>query len=142
MNCEAAIFSENPHQANLQLHLFLFYSFLRFNFTLTFLAIAFDCTYFFSPHISLLETKFFLLSRPFAVYLLPHGAPLRSPFYKNFLRPVFTYCMLYLDGFLFFVLSSWNAFTEWPVVPLLPAFFLLLYHFFSLRHPNLPYESL
>ena len=56
--CEAS-FSVNPHQANLQPTLLLFSSLLHFNPTPTFLGVTFDCTLFFSKHVSSLKAKFF-----------------------------------------------------------------------------------
>ena len=49
----------DPHQANLQLHLLLFNSRLRFNPTPTFLGVTFDRTLSFSEHVSLLKAKSF-----------------------------------------------------------------------------------
>ena len=77
--CETSFFSVDPHQANLQPKLLLLCSRLRFNPTPTFLGVTFDRTLSFSKHVSLLKAKFFPVSRPYAVSLLPHGAPLRSP---------------------------------------------------------------
>ena len=77
--CEASFFSVDPHQANLQPNLLLFNSHLRFNTTPTFLEITFDRTLSFSKHVSSLKAKFSLISKPYAVSLLPHGAPLRIP---------------------------------------------------------------
>ena len=57
--CETSFFSVDPHQANLQPHLLLFGSRLRFNPTPTFLGIAFNRTFSFSKHVSLLKVKFF-----------------------------------------------------------------------------------
>ena len=73
--CEASFFSVDPHQANL----LLLGSRLRFNPTPTFLGVTYDRTLSFSKHVSSLKAKFF--SRPYAVSLLHHGAPLRSPFF-------------------------------------------------------------
>ena len=78
--CEASFFSVDPHQANLQPNLLLLGSRLRFNPTPTFLGVTFDRTFSIFKHVSLLKAKFFHVSRPEAVSLLPHGAPLRSPF--------------------------------------------------------------
>ena len=77
--CEAFFFSVDPHQANLQPNLLLLGSRLRFNPTPTFLGVTFDRTLSFSKHVSLLKAKISHVSRPYAVSLLPHGAPLRSP---------------------------------------------------------------
>ena len=57
--CETFFFSVDPHQANLQSNLLLLNSRLRFNPTLTFLGVTFDCTLSFSKHVSLPKTKFF-----------------------------------------------------------------------------------
>ena len=86
--CEASFFSVDPHQANLQPHLLLLGSRLRFNPTPTFLevnptptfvVVTFDCTRSFSKHASSLKAKFSLVSRPYAISLLPHRVPLSSP---------------------------------------------------------------
>ena len=71
--CEASLFSVDPHQANLQLNLLLLGSRLRFNPTPTFLKVTFENTLSFSKHVSSLKAKFFLVSRPYTVSLLPHG---------------------------------------------------------------------
>ena len=99
--CEASFFSVDPHQANLQANLLLLGSRLRFNPTPTFLGVTFDCTLSFSMHISSLKAKFSHVSRPYAVSLLPHGAPLRSPslFWVNLFFGPFS-LMLHPDGFL------------------------------------------
>ena len=91
--CEASFFSVDPHQANLQPNLLLLGSRLRFNPTPTFLRVTVDRTLSFSKHVSLLKAKFFRVSRPYAVSLLPHGAPLRSRFllYKSLPWPLLTY---------------------------------------------------
>ena len=47
--------------------------------TPTFLGVTFNRTLSFSKHVSSLKTNFFHVSRPYAVSLLPHGAPLRNP---------------------------------------------------------------
>ena len=57
--CEASFFSVDPHQANLQPHLLLLGSCLRFNPTPTFLGVTFDRTLSFSKHASSLKAKFF-----------------------------------------------------------------------------------
>ena len=74
-----SFFSVDPHQANIQPNLFLLNSRLRFNPTPTFLGVTFDHTLSFSKHVSSLKAKFFLVSRPYTVSLLPHGVPLKSP---------------------------------------------------------------
>ena len=76
--CAASFFSVDPHQANLQPNLLLLGSRLRFNPIPTFLGVAFDRTLSFSKHVSSLKAKFFHVSRPYAVSLLSHEAPLRS----------------------------------------------------------------
>ena len=78
--CEASFFSVDPHQANPQPNLLLFYSCLRFNPTPTFLGVTFDCILSFSKHVSSLKSKFCFVSRPYTVSLLPRGASLRSHF--------------------------------------------------------------
>ena len=84
----------DPHQANLQPNLLLLGSRLRFNPTPTFLGVIFDCTLSFSKPASSLKTKFFHVSRPYAVSLLPHGGPSKeslSLLHKAFLRSLLTY---------------------------------------------------
>ena len=76
--CEASFFSVDPQQANLQPHFLLLNSRLRFNRTQTFLGATFDRTLSFSKHVSSLRAKFFLVSRPYAVSLFLHVAPLSS----------------------------------------------------------------
>ena len=56
--CEVS-FSVNPHQANLQPNVFFFNSLPCFNPALTFLGVTFDCTLFFSKHVSSLKANFF-----------------------------------------------------------------------------------
>ena len=77
--CEASFFSVDPHQANLQHNLLLLRSRLRFNPTPTFLGVTFDGTFSFSKHVSLLKATFFPCLKTYAVSLLLHGAPLKSP---------------------------------------------------------------
>ena len=77
--CEASFFSVDPHQAHLRPKFLLFNSRHRFNPTPTFFGITFDRTLSFSKHVSSLMAKFFPRLRPYAVSLLLHGAPLRSP---------------------------------------------------------------
>ena len=50
----------DSHQANIQPNLLLLGSRLRFNPTLIFLGVTFDCTLSFSKHVSSLKAKFFL----------------------------------------------------------------------------------
>ena len=76
--CEASFFSVDPHQANLQPNLLLLGSRLRFNPIPTFLGVTFDRTLSFSKQVSSLKAKFFHVSRPYTVSLLPHGALLRN----------------------------------------------------------------
>ena len=47
--------------------------------TPTFLGVNFERTLSFSKHVSLLKAKFYHVSRPYAVSLLPHGVPPKSP---------------------------------------------------------------
>ena len=92
--CEASFFSVDPHQANLQPYLLLLVSRLRFNPTPIFLGVIFDRTLSFSKHVFSLKTKISHVSRPYAVSLLRHEAPLRESLYllhKSFLRPLLTY---------------------------------------------------
>ena len=91
----------DPHQANLQPNLLLLGSRLRFNPTPTFLGVTFDRTLSFSKHVSSLKAKFFHVSRPYTVSLLPHGALLRSPslfcinlFFRSFSRFTRMVCFL------------------------------------------------
>ena len=81
----------DPHQANLQPNLLLFGSCLRSNPTPTFFGVPFDRTFFFTKHVSSLKAKFSLVSRPYAVSLLPHKSP--SLLYKAFLWPLLTYAL-------------------------------------------------
>ena len=99
---EASSFSVDSHQANLQPNLLLFNSPLRFNPTPTFFGATFDQTFSFSKHVSLLKPKFFLVLRPYAVSLLPHGAPQRSHslFYIKLFFGSFS-LTFHPDGFLF-----------------------------------------
>ena len=99
--CEASFFAVDPHQANLQPNLLLFGSSLRFNPTPTFLGVTFDRTHSFSKHVSSLKAKFFPRLRPCAVFLLHHGAPLKSPslFCTNLFFGPFS-PTLHPDGFL------------------------------------------
>ena len=95
--CEASFFSVDLHQANL----LLFNSHLCFNLTPTFLGVTFDRTLSFSRHVSSLKAKFFPCLKVFAVCLLPHGTPLKSPFQfciKLFFSP-FSFT-LHPNGFL------------------------------------------
>ena len=54
-----ASFSVNPHQANLQPNVFFFNSLPCFNPAPTFLGVTFNCTLFFSKHVSSLKANFF-----------------------------------------------------------------------------------
>ena len=72
--CEVLFFSVDPHYANL----LVLDSCLRFNPTPTFLGVTFDRTLFVSKHVSLLKAKLFPRLKPYAVFLLPHGAPLKE----------------------------------------------------------------
>ena len=76
--CETSFFSVDSHQANLQLNLLLLNSSLRLNPTPTFLGVTFDRTLSFSKHVPSLKATFCLISRPYAVSLLPHGAPFKE----------------------------------------------------------------
>ena len=95
--CEAS-FSANPHQANLQLNLLLFSSLLHFNPTSTFLGVIFDCTLFFSKHVSSLNAKFFAgLTALCCISTSSWGsskeAPSLSLLYKAFIWPLLTYVL-------------------------------------------------
>ena len=103
--CEAFFFSVDPHQANLLLLGFR----LRFNLTPTFFGVTFDRTLSLFKHVSSLKAKFFHVSRPYAVSLLPHGAPLRSPSLfciKLFFGPLSL--TLHSDGFLFLSITNFT----------------------------------
>ena len=92
-----------------------------------------------------LRPSFSHVSRPDAVSLLPHKAPLRSSSLfciKLFFVPFSL--MLHPDGFLFLTLSNspnWNASTERLVAPSPAASRLSLFHFSSLKLFYLAYES-
>ena len=77
--CEASFFLVDPHQVNFQPNLLLLNYRLRFDPTPTFLGVTFDSTFSFSKPVSSLRPSSFHVSRPYAVSLLPHRAPLRSP---------------------------------------------------------------
>ena len=135
----------DPHQANLQPNLLLLGSRLRFNPTPTFLGVTFDCIFCFSKHVSSLKAKFFPISRPYAVSLLPHGAPLKSPslFCINLFFGPFS-LTLHPDGFPSQVLPispSWNASTKQLVAPSPAASRPPLSLYYSPRLLYLPYES-
>ena len=143
--CEAS-FLEDAHQANLLSNLLLLDCRLRFNPTSTFLGVTFDRTLSFSRHVSSLKAKFFFVSRPYAVSLLPHGAPLRSSslFCINLFFGPFS-LTLHPDGFLSQALPispNWNAFTERVVAPSPAASRRPLSLYYSPRLLYLPYESL
>ena len=99
--CEASFFSVDPHQANLQPHLFLFNCPLRFNPTPIFLGSPSTVLFSFLNMYLCLRPSSSLVSRSNAVSLLPHGAPLRSP--SLFCRKPFfgSLFLLQPDGFLF-----------------------------------------
>ena len=77
--CEASFFSLDPHQANLQLNLFLLGSRLRCNPTPTFLRFTFDRTVSFSKHVSSLKAKFFPRLKVLRCIFAPSWGSLRSP---------------------------------------------------------------
>ena len=85
------------------------------------------------------------VSRPYAVSLLPHGAPLRSPSLfciKLFFGPFSL--ALHPDGFLSLaspISPNWNASTKQPAAPSPAASRPPLSHFFPSRLLYLPYES-
>ena len=91
--CEASIFSVDPHQANLQPYLLLG-SRLCFDPTPIFLGVTFDCTLFFTKHVSLLKAKFFPRFKALRCISASSWGPSKeslSVLYKSFLRPLLTY---------------------------------------------------
>ena len=91
--CEAS-FSVDPRQANLQPHLLLLGSRLRFNPTPTFLGVTFDRTLSFSKHVSSLKAKFFPRSKALRCISASPWGPSKeslSVLYKSFLRSLLTY---------------------------------------------------
>ena len=94
--CEASFFSADPQQANLQSNLLLLNSRPRFNPTLTFLGVAFDCTLSFSKHVFSLMAKFFPTFKALpSVTASLWGASKESlsVLCKAFLRPLLTYTL-------------------------------------------------
>ena len=94
--CEAS-FSVDPHQTNL----LLLGSRLRFNPTPTFLGAPSTALFPFLSMYLRWRSSFSHVSRPYAVFLLPHGAPQKSPFLfciNLFFGPFSL--MLHPDGFL------------------------------------------
>ena len=92
--CEASFSSVDPHQANLQPHLLLLSSRLRFNPTPTFLRVTFDRTLSFSKHVSSLKAKFFPRVKALRCISASSWGPSKESFsvlYKSFLRPFLTY---------------------------------------------------
>ena len=92
--CEASFVSVDPHQANLQPHLLLLSSRLRFNPTPTFLRVTFDRTLSFSKHVSSLKAKFFPRVKALRCISASSWGPSKESFsvlYKSFLRPFLTY---------------------------------------------------
>ena len=84
----------NPHQANLQLNIFLFNSRLRFNPTPIFLGITFDRTLFFSKNVYLLKAMFFPRLKALRCISASSLGPSKeslSHLYKSFLRLLLTY---------------------------------------------------
>ena len=82
------------HQANLQPSLLLLGSRLYFNPTPTFLGVTFDCTLFFSKHVSSLKAKFFPCLKALCCISASSWGPSKeslSLLYKSFLRPLLTY---------------------------------------------------
>ena len=91
--CEA-FFSVDPHQANLQPHLLLLGSRLRFNPTPTFLGVTFDRTLSLSKHVSSLKAKFFPRLKALRCISASSWGPSMeslSVLYKSFLRSLLTY---------------------------------------------------
>ena len=92
--CEASFFSVDPHQANLQPNLLLLGSRLCFNPTPTFLEVTFDCTLFFTKHVSSLKAKFFPCLKALHCISASSWGPSKqslSVLYKSYLRPLLTY---------------------------------------------------
>ena len=94
--CEASFFSVDPRQVNLQPHLLLLGSRLRFNPTPTFLGVIFDRTLSFSRLVSSLKAKFFprfkaLRCISASLWGPSKGSPSVLYMYIAFLRPLFTY---------------------------------------------------
>ena len=92
--CEASFFSVDSHQANLQPHLLLLGSLLRFNPTPTFLGVTIDRTLSFSKHVSSLKAKFFPRLKALRCISASSWGPSKeslSLLYKFFLRSLLTY---------------------------------------------------
>ena len=92
--CEASFFSVDPHKANLQPNLLLLGSRFRFNPTLTFLWVTFDCILFFSKPVSSLKAKFFPRLKALRCISASSWGPSKeslSVLYKSFLRSLLTY---------------------------------------------------
>ena len=140
--CEASFFSVDPHQTNLQTHLFLLNSTLRFNSIPTFLAVTFDRTLSFWKHVSSLKAKFFPRLKASRCISASWWAPQRSSslFCIRLFFNLFSH-ILHPDGSLFSALPNWNAFTERLVAPSPAASHPPLSHFFSLRFFYLPQDS-
>ena len=136
---QEAFFSVNPHQANFLLHP------ASVSIPLQLFSGSPSTGFFFLNMYLRWRPSFSYVSRPYAVSLLSHGAPLRSPSLfciKLFFGP-FSH-VLHPDGFLSQALPiswNWNALTERPVAPSPAASRLPLSHFFFLRLLYLPYES-
>ena len=92
-NCEASLFSVDPHQTNLQPNLLLLGSRIRFNPTPTFRGVTFDRTLSFSKHVFSLKAKFFPRLKALCCISASSWGPLKSLsfLYKSFLRSLFTY---------------------------------------------------
>ena len=89
--------SVDPHQANLQPHLLLLNSRLRFNPIPTFLGITFDRTLSFSKHVSSLKAKFFPHLKALRCFSASSWVPSKeslSLLYKSFLRSLLTHALL------------------------------------------------
>ena len=112
-NCEASFYS-TP----------LFY-------TPTFLGTPSTALFFFLLMYLRIRPSSFFVSRPCAVFLVPHGIPSKSPSLfrtKHFLATS--------------TLLSWYHFSEQPVAPLPAAFCPPLFHFSSQRRNFLSYEPI
>ena len=86
----------DPHQANLQPHLLLLGSRLRFNPTPTFLGVIFNRTLSFFKHVSSLKAKFFPRLKALRCMSASSWGPSKeslSLLYKSFLRSLLTYAL-------------------------------------------------
>ena len=144
--CEASFFSVDPHKANLQPNLLLLSSRLRFNPTLTFLGVTFDCILSFSKPVFSLKAKFFLRLKALrCISASSWGTSEECLFllHKAFFLPLLTYAS---PGW-FPSLSATNL-TKWERLHRAANRAITGYHSsslslcFSPRLLYLPYESL